>query len=348
MNQSFPSRRNKVTKMGSKRINLPDVLPLTTPFSLHVFPSYHCNFRCSYCLHSLPTENLKKRNFKKDLLSFANFKKAIDGLKEFPDKLKTIIFAGHGEPLIHKEIAEMVKYANQANVSDRNEIVTNASLLTKEMADKLIDADLSMLRVSLQGVTDEMYRKVGGTECSVSRLINNIKYFHEHRKNTRIHVKIINIGLTDDKEKELFYDLFRPISDEATIEFLIPFINEIDHTSITDDLSKCKLGHNQSKSQICSMPFYMLVLEPNGNIVPCCSSVVPHVYGNIQDRNLQEIWNSKNLNDFLCMQLTDLTQNKVCKVCSVPQFGLQEGDYLDLVKDNLLKMYHDLIIKKED
>jgi len=270
------------------------------------------------------------------------FKKAIDGLKEFPDKLKTIIFAGHGEPLIHKDIAEMVKYANKANVSNRTEIVTNASLLNKKMADSLITAELSLLRVSLQGVTNEMLKKVGGTDYRMSDLVNNITYYYNNRENTTIHIKIINIGLNDDKEKELFYDLFSPISDETTIEYLIPFINEIDHTSLTDALSRSKLGHKKSMSKICSMPFYMLVLEPNGNIVPCCSSIVPYVYGNIQEDNLKENWDSKKLNDFLCMQLTDLTQNKVCKECSVPQYGLQEGDYLDDDKEKLLKIYRKL------
>jgi radical SAM protein with 4Fe4S-binding SPASM domain len=215
------------------------------------------------------------------------------------------------------------------------------------MADNLIAADLSLLRVSLQGVTDEMYKKVGGTDYPVSSLVDNVKYFFANRKNTKIHVKIINVGLNDDKEKELFYKLFSPICDEATIEFLIPFINEIDHSSITDDLSKCKLGHNQSISKICSMPFYMLVLEPNGNLIPCCSSVVPYVYGNIRNSNLKDIWKSKKINDFLCMQLTDLTQNIICKECSVPQFGLQEGDYLDNEKEKLLEKYRNQINKKE-
>lgn len=326
--------------MCNTRINLSKVLPLETPFSLHVFSSYYCNFHCSYCLHSLPPEKLKKRNFKRQLISIYNYKKAIDGLREFPDKLKTIIFAGHGEPLIHKNIAEMVKYANKANVSNRTEIVTNGSLLNREMADNLIAAELSLLRVSLQGVTNEMYKKVGGTDYLISDLVNNIKYFHKNRKNTKIHIKIINIGLNGDKEKELFYNLFSPISDEATIEYVIPFINEINHTTITNNLSKCKHGHEQSMSKICSMPFYMLILEPNGNLVPCCASIVPCVYGNIQKNTIKEIWDSKKLNDFLCMQLTDLTQNKVCKECSVPRYGLQDGDYLDDDRERLMEVYY--------
>ena len=282
---------------------------------------------------------MAERNFKREFLSLDDFKKTIDGLKEFPDRLKTIIFAGHGEPLTHKDIAAMIKYANKADVAHCTEIVTNASLLTPKMADSLIDAELGLLRVSLQGVTDEMYDKIGGTDFPVQDIISNLKYFYDNRNNTRIMIKIINIGLNNDKEKKLFFELFGSLCDEATIEYLIPFINEIDHTTICDDLSKCKLGHTQSQSKICSMPFYMLVLEPNGNLVPCCSSVVPFVYGNIQKDNLKDVWDSKKRNDFLLMQLSDLTLNKVCKECSVPQYGLQEGDYLDADKDLLLEKY---------
>jgi radical SAM protein with 4Fe4S-binding SPASM domain len=208
------------------------------------------------------------------------------------------------------------------------------------MTDRLIAAGLGLLRVSLQGVTDEMYRKVGGTTFPVARLVENLKYFYDNRKDTRIHIKIINVGLNNDAEKERFYELFSPICDEATIEYLIPFINEIDHSAITDDLTKCKLGHSQSKSKICSMPFYMLVLEPNGNLVPCCSSVVPKVYGNIRQNSPKELWNSVNRSDFLYQQLTDLTKNRVCAACSVPQYGLQEGDYLDGDRDVLLEKFH--------
>ena len=318
-----------------KRIELSTVLPLRTPFSLHVFPSYYCNFRCVYCLHSLTNKQLKERGFKKQYIPIIAYMKAIDSLKEFPDKLKTIIFAGHGEPLLHKSIAKMVDYAKKADVTERTEIVTNGSMLNFDMSDSLINAGLDLLRVSVQGVTDEAYERVSGTKFKVSNLIKNLTYFYEHRKDTRIQIKIINIG----GDSELFYKLFKPICDEATVEYLIPFIKEIDHTELTDDLSHCKHGNTQT-SRICSMPFHMLALEPNGNIVSCCNSEVPLVYGKIIDKSLKQVWDGKKAKSFLRMQLTDLTKNKVCKECSVPRYGLQEGDYLDNDRERLLEVYN--------
>jgi radical SAM protein with 4Fe4S-binding SPASM domain len=315
------------------RTDLSEVLPLATPFSLHVFPSYYCNFRCTYCLHSLSAEALRERRFERRLMFFGTYKKAIDGLKEFPDKLKAIIFAGHGEPLFHPQISAMVKYAD--GIADRTEIVTNGSLLSMEMSEGLVSAGLGVLRVSIQAVTDEGYERVTGRKVNVADLIGCLRYFYNMRGNTRVHVKIIDMGLSKDDIKR-FYDLFGPVADEVSVEYVIPFINEI---PLTNDQGKTKHGGQESESKICSMPFYMIALEPNGDLVPCCSSVVPCCYGNVKKESIKQMWDSQERNQFLLLQLVDLSQNRVCGACSVPRYGLQEGDYLDEDRGRLIKVY---------
>jgi radical SAM protein with 4Fe4S-binding SPASM domain len=321
-----------------KRVELYKELPLDTPFSLHVFPAYYCNFKCSYCLHSLSEEQLKELSFKRQLMDIETYKKAIDSLKEFPGRLKALIFAGHGEPLIHKDIDKMVAYAKENNVAERIEIVTNASLLTRELSDKLIAAGLDRLRISIQGMTSQKYRDVSGVEIDYNNFLENIRYFYNNKENTNVYIKIIDIALENSKEEQRFHDTFSPISDTVAIEYTIPFVPEIDHSRFNTDFTKCKQGHKRS-SNICSMPFYMLVLEPNGNVVPCCSTSVPMIYGNIHETGLKEVWNSEKLRSFLRMQLTDRNINAVCRHCSVPSFGLQEGDYLDEYAAELLKFY---------
>jgi radical SAM protein with 4Fe4S-binding SPASM domain len=271
-------------------------------------------------------------------MDFETFKKAIDSLKEFPERLKAIIFAGHGEPLIHKDIDKMVKYAKEKNVAERIEIVTNGSLLNQELSDRLIAVGLDRLRISIQGVTAKKYKEVCGIEIDYNKFVENIRYFYQNRENTDMYIKIIDIALNNNDEEKIFYDIFKPISDTAAIEYTIPFVSEIDYSKFDTDFTKCKQGHKRC-SNICSMPFYMLVLEPNGNVVPCCSTSVPIVYGNINNENMGEIWNSIKLKEFLHLQLTDRNNNVICKKCSVPSFGLQEGDYLDDYSEELLKYY---------
>ena len=54
--------------------------------------------------------------------------------------------------MLHPDIASMVKYAKKANVADCVNIISNGSLLTKEMSNALIDAGVDNIRISLQGL----------------------------------------------------------------------------------------------------------------------------------------------------------------------------------------------------
>lgn len=321
-----------------KRLQLGEQLPLSTPYSLHAFVSYYCNFKCNYCLHSLSQEKLNTMGFKKQFMSFDIFKKAVDDMKRFPQKLKALIFAGHGEPLMNKDIVKMVDYAKQQNIAERIEIVTNGSLLTPKLSDELISAGLDRLRISLQGVTGKKYKEVTEKDIDFEKFVENIAYFYKSKTACEVSIKIIDIALENGTEKEKFYDIFSKISDTLNLEFVIPFVNEIDYSDFETDFSKCKMG-NDGKSKICSMPFYMLALSPEGNLLPCCSTEVPIVLGNVVENSILDVWNSSIRNKFLRLQLDNLQKNEVCKNCSVPAFGLQEGDYLDEYVEDIKKIY---------
>jgi radical SAM protein with 4Fe4S-binding SPASM domain len=325
-------------QMNTNRVQLYEQLPLATPFSLHVFPSFYCNFKCSYCLHALSKEELEKKHFQKQYMGFDVFQKAVDDAKQFPDKIKALIFAGHGEPLLHRDIARMVAYAKQSGKFERIEIVTNGSLLTHERSDALIDAGLDRLRVSLQGVTKESYQEVSKVDIDFSAYIENLRYFYEHKTQTEVYIKIIDVALKDESQESIFHQIFDEIADITATEYAIPFVNEIDYSKVGELSHKCKQGNSQS-SRICSMPFYMMVLNPDGSIVPCCSTQVPMIFGNVKEESLTDIWESRIRTLCLNRQLHGVERIPICRECSVPAFGLQPGDYLDGHEEELLEVY---------
>lgn len=322
--------------MNIVRTELYKQLPIETPFSLHIFPSFFCNFHCNYCLHSMSNEELKKKGFTRQFMDFDIYKKAIDDAQNFNGQIKALIFAGHGEPLMHKDIAEMVAYAKKTDKFERIEIVTNGSLLTTELSDHLIEAGLDRLRISLQGVDEEEYASVSGVKLKYNKFVEQIRYFYEHKVDTQVYIKIIDVAMKNDSEQEVFHKVFDPISDISAIEYAIPFVKEIDYSNIGTLSEKCKQGHKRS-SHICSMPFYMLVLNPNGDVVPCCSTEPPVILGNIKKQSLTDIWNSKFRELILKRQLGGVEKIPICQECSVPAFGLQEGDYLDGHEEELLQ-----------
>lgn len=322
--------------MNTKRVELGKQLPLDTPFSVHIFPMFYCNFKCSYCLHCLSDEKLKDMGFVKQKMSMEVYKKAIDDISEFPQKLKALIFAGHGEPLLHTNIAEMVKYAKDKEVAERVEIVTNGSLLTEELSDKLIAAGLDRLRVSLQGITSEKYKEVSDVDIDINDIVKKLEYFCEHKKSTEVYVKIMDISMDSPKDFDTFKEMFKNACDISAVEYAIPFVDEIDYDKFGELSGKCKQG-NQKQSNICSMPFYMMVLYPDGTLAPCCSTTLPVKYKNVMDHSVKEIWNSQQITAFQKKLLGGVSNINVCKDCSVPSFGLQDGDYLDEYRDELLE-----------
>jgi MoaA/NifB/PqqE/SkfB family radical SAM enzyme len=81
------------------------------------------------------------------------FKKTVDDLKEFPDKIKKIKIGNHGEPTMHPDLPKHVEYARKSGVADIVEIFTNGSKLNPKLNRELVDAGLQRINISLEGLS---------------------------------------------------------------------------------------------------------------------------------------------------------------------------------------------------
>lgn len=318
-----------------QRQTLHACLPLRAPLSVHIYPSFFCNFRCNYCLHGLDANTLEKKGFRKQYMDFQIYQKVVDDIAAQGWHLKAMIFAGHGEPLMHRQIAEMIAYAKEKKVADRTEIVTNGSLLTHELSDALIAAGLDRLRVSLQGMSAQRYREICGKMIDFDRFVEQLKYFYQRKTSTDVYIKIIDVAMEEEGDRERFEAFFAPIADTIAVEYAIPFVPEIDLGAISGNN---KQG-DQVHSSVCAMPFYMLVVYPNGDVLPCCATEFPTVFGNVMQESLSDMWNSRVRIQFLLHQLDGACTLPVCSQCSVPAFGLQEGDDLQGHQNELKNAY---------
>lgn len=322
--------------VNGKRSILADVIPLDTPYAITFFPIYACNFKCNYCIQSL---NQKQRGFISDVIAmdFEVYKKCIDEILMFPKKLKAIHFAGLGEPLLSKDIVRMVKYAAEKNAADIIDIVTNGALLTPELSEALIDAGLDKIRISVQGLDAEKYKEVSDVKIDFNHFVENIKYFYDHRKNTKIYIKIMDISLENKNEKE-FFNLFENICDNIAIEHLCPFVGTIDYDASFDHPTFIQTmnGNMIPNSEVYPQPFYSLQVYPDGNCIPCCTVEKPIVVGNCKNETLYKIWNSKKLNDFRKMQINkNKNQNPICAKCEQYKYSMFPEEVLDSEAERL-------------
>lgn len=325
---------------GGKRSILPELLPLNTPLLVQIFPAYACNFRCRYCIHSVPFD---QRGFvaKKKFLDFELYRKCIDDLTEFPEKITMLRFAATGEPLLHPEIAQMVKYAKMQNVAHCIDIVTNGSLLSKDLSLQLINAGLDQLRISVQGLSSQSYLDVAQVKFNFDEFIENIRFFYQNRGTTKIYIKIIDLDLSEN-EKKIFFNTFGNICDTIAIEQLTPAVPLIDYSKLTSkDLSHAKHGDKTvMEAQVCPQPFYILQINPDGNITHCCSMKTAYITGNCSSEKLLDIWKGKKLLEFQRLQLKkEKWKNHVCASCEEYKYAMMPEDLLDPQAKSLLKKF---------
>ena len=124
--------------------------PVTHLRKVYIEPTNRCNLECRTCIRNIWDEPLGQ-------MSRATFARIVEGLRSFSPP-PTVFFGGLGEPLFHPDIVEMVGQAKALGSSV--ELITNGTLLTKDLSEQLIEAGLDFLWVSLDGATPESYADV--------------------------------------------------------------------------------------------------------------------------------------------------------------------------------------------
>jgi radical SAM protein with 4Fe4S-binding SPASM domain len=315
---------------GIERTHLASLIPLPTPFSIYVFPSTYCNFKCIYCAHSLRPEELnEKYGLERRHMSLETYHRIIAQIAEFPHRLKLLSLTGQGEAMMNKNIAEMVRIAKNAQVAERIEIISNGRLLSQEMADSLIDAGLDILRISLQGLNSDKYQEVAGVKVNFDEFHANLRYFFNKRKNTKLYVKIMDVAL-EANEEEKFYAMFRNCSDRMYIEKMLPTYAGVPLTDTMPQADYDRQGRKIMPRNVCPLPFYMLSVFPEGDVEPCDTLYKPVVLGNIHNERLIEMWRGEKLHRFWLQQLQgERKDNPKCAVCCAPNDVAHPEDVLD-------------------
>lgn len=326
---------------GGARTKLADVLPLDTPFVVQIFPVYACNFKCGYCIFPL---SMEKRGFISDkiVMDLELFKKCVDGFTLFPNKIKVLRFVGIGEPLLHKNIAEMVAYAVEKDIANTVEILTNGALLTPSMSDKLISAGLSRLVVSLQGTSKEKYLQVCGTDIDFDIFLENLRYFYHSKTSTQVYIKLIDCALDGKKDEDRFYELFGEMCDTMAIEHAVPIHSGVDYDHLLGggNTSVTQFGLPVSEIKVCPQPFFTMQINPDGKVVPCYSFEYPGIMGDCNKQSVYEIWNGEDFRQFRRRMLDGVAGvSEACGQCSIIKYRLFPEDDLNNDADGLKKYY---------
>lgn len=133
------------------------------PLYMEISPSGACNHRCSFCA-------LDYRGYEPRFLDTPLIMERLTELGGLG--VKSIMYGGEGEPLLHRDIAEIVNHTKRAGIDVA--LTTNGTLLDADLAERVADS-LSWVRVSLNAAAPETYGALHRTSPDdFGRVLGNI------------------------------------------------------------------------------------------------------------------------------------------------------------------------------
>jgi radical SAM protein with 4Fe4S-binding SPASM domain len=323
-----------------ERTPLQSVVPLFTPYTVLFEVSRLCNLKCAFCPQREPNQF---KFFDANLLDGASFEKAVRQLTAFPQKIKKIYMHGTGESTLNPQLPEMIRYLKNQDVTNTIDLTTNGLLLSERLGQSLVRAGLNHLHISVEALSSRGYQSVADRKIDFDKFVNKIRAFSGMRESCRLTIKIADISVQKQQEKDLFFEIFSSLCDEIFIENIYPiwpsygqgkelYLNR--HEAIG------QYGQPVTDKMVCPQIFTQLAIKCDGNVSPCSVDWNnENVIGNFHQITLYDMWNGSKLKEIRMKHLKCGRNSMIpCNQCGLPKYSCI---------DNLDKFRQDLIEKIE-
>ena len=289
------------------------------PVALAIEPTTSCNLRCPECPSGL-------RSFTRPtgMLETKLFENVITELK---DALMYLTFYFQGEPYLHKDFLEMVKFASNNGIYTSTS--TNAHYLNYENAKATIKSGLDRVIISLDGTTQDTYQqyRIGGSLDKVIEGTKNLIAAKRELNSSTPHIIFQflvvkpnehQIAEAKDLSKTLGVDEIRfktaQIYDYENGSGLIPendkFARYKKNTQGKYEIKNKLLNH-------CWKMWHSAVITWDGLVVPCCfDKDAEYRMGNVSKNSFKDVWMSEKYLSFRKQLIGSRKNIEMCKNCT--------------------------------
>ncbi len=286
------------------------VIPLAVLAEL----THRCPLQCPYCSNPVDLERAGQE------LTTDEWRKTLTELAQIG--VLQIHFSG-GEPTVRKDLAEIVRHANDVGLYTN--LITSAVLLTREKLKDLADAGLSHIQISFQGSETIVADRVAGLAKSHDKKIQVARWAREldlpltvnavmHRQNLHQLSDVIQMAVDLDADR----------LEVANVQYygwalknraaLMPTLQQIeDCTRIVED-AQTRLKGTLAIDYV--VPDYYAIrpkkcmggwgrqffnISPSGKVLPChaAETITGLAFDSVRDHSIAWIWeNSEALNRY--------------------------------------------------
>ena len=273
------------------------------PSHVDIEAASNCQMRCPMCYTTHMPDELK------GVMKWDVFTKIVD--EAAARKVYSIKLSWRGEPLLNKNIVEMVRYAKKKGIKEVA-FLSNGELLTREMAEQLVDAGLDWLSISADGV-GEVYNEIRAPAI-FEETIAKVRYMGEYRDGKGLNkplLRVQSIMSAVEKDPGTFYSSWKDLADRINV--------------ISDNVRDFEIKElKHDPYYVCPKPWERMTIAHDGRIHQCNTDYLGvKILGDCRTQSLRDIWHGAGyteVREAFCKHryLTDLP---ACRNCS---YGLVE------------------------
>ncbi|MFY0600808.1 MAG: SPASM domain-containing protein [Cyclobacteriaceae bacterium] len=289
------------------------------PISISMEPTTACNLRCPECPSGL-------RSFTRPTgkMSDSVLRNIIDELHE---TLFYLIFYFQGEPYLHPEFLEMVKYASSKKIYTATS--TNAHFLTEEIAQQTVESGLDRMIISIDGATQETYESYR-KEGQLSKVLEGTKNVVQAKKRLGKRTPQVVWQFLVVKPNEHEINEIRNLAREYEVDKVAFKTAQIYDYENGNELIPAQDKYSRYQKEVdgsyspknkaldeCWKMWHSCVITWDGKVVPCCfDKDAAHELGNVANSGFAPVWKSKAYDDFRDILLNSRSEIEMCKNCS--------------------------------
>ena len=315
------------------------------PIYMEISPVGACNHRCTFC--AVDYIGYKAQRLDVKILA--------DRLAEMGELgVKSIMFAGEGEPLLHKDINEIVKLTVSAGIDVA--FTTNGTLMNQAFVERSLPLT-SWIKVSINAGTAENYASIHRTkpkdfDLVLSNLRRAVAYKKSEKLTCTLGAQLLllpencneamilaaicrDIGLdylvikpysqhllSDTKRyAELRYDDLLSMAEELA-KFNAPGFNVIFREQTMKNYS---LSDEERYKKCHATPYFWGYIMADGEVYGCSAYLTDQrfAYGNIYRQSFRDIWEGEKRRqnwEYVAQELDIADCRKNCRMEAVNQY----------------------------
>ena len=221
-------------------------------------------------------------------------------LAECRETAFVIQFYFQGEPLLNKDLPQMIREAHEAGLYTI--VSTNSQAITPELAEALVQSGLDRIIISMDGLTQESYGayRIGGSLEKTKAALQYLRKSKIKNQKSKILIELQVLRLkSNEHEWRAFKQQYKLFGADRLVfktAQLYDYHNGHPLMPTNPKYSRYILGkdgkyHRRKLRKGCFRVWSGAVITTNGDVLPCCyDKSHAFAYGNIMEKPLHELF----------------------------------------------------------